>query len=372
MNSHLRLFLALLLAAISPWATAATPTIVGALYTMSNASSGNEILVYNRLDDGSLAQTGHVPTGGNGTGTGLGNQGALALSSDQSFLFAVNAGSDSISSFRVTASGLALAGRISSGGTRPVSLTEDRGRLFVLNAGNATTAGNITGFRVLANGLLQPIEHSTQALSSQTATTGAAQIHFSGDGRQLIVTEKATNNILTYVVLDDGVAVSARISPSSGVTPFGFAVGPRHQLFVANAAAGAAGASSLSSYLLPYYNGLLQPVSPAVATGETAACWVVLTPDGRFAFTTNAASGSLSSFRIGFGGSLALANHVAGTPGAGTTPIDMAVSPDGSFLYTLLAGSHSISTHSVRLDGTLVARGSLSGLPQGANGLVAR
>jgi 6-phosphogluconolactonase len=344
---------------------------VGKLYTMSNATTGNEVLVYNRLSDGSLSKAANVPTNGTGSGGGLGNQGALTFSKDGFFLFAVNAGSNSISSFRITANGLDLVSTVPSGGTTPVSVTEDRGRLFVLNAGNASKPGNILGFRVNHDGRLRPMLFTKRSLSSTSASTGAAQISFSDDGRQLIVTEKATNLILTYRVNDYGLPGRAVLNTSSGITPFGFAVGKRDQVFVSNAEGGAANISTLSSYrLLPH--GKLRDISPEVATGETAACWVAFTPDGRFAFTTNTASGTVSSFQIELDGKATVIDGKAGITGNTTGPIDMVVSPESRFLYTLNAGNESISVFEVGLDGTLNLVTTLENLPDGANGLIAQ
>lgn len=255
MSKFFRCFSSILVLTALPLASVFAADPIGKLYTMSNATNGNEVLVYNRLSDGSLSQAGHVPANGTGSGGGLGNQSALKLSGDGFFLFAVNAGSNSISSFRITEEGLDLIDTRLSGGTRPVSITEDNGRLFVLNAGDSSKAGNIYGFRVENDGKLWPIPYTSRPLSSKTATTGAAQINFSDNGRQLIVTEKATNLILTYYVNHYSVPSKPRLTASSGNTPFGFAVGKRNQFFVSNAQGGTAGASSLSSYnLLPSGN----------------------------------------------------------------------------------------------------------------------
>lgn len=371
MNKSFRCFLSIILLIILPLGSAFAAEPIGKLYTMSNATTGNEILIYNRLSDGSLSQTGHVPTNGTGSGGGLGNQNALTLSGDGFFLFAVNAGSNSISSFRITAEGLDLIDAQPSGGVRPVSIAEDRGRLFVLNAGDSANPGNIHGFSVKNDGDLKSIPYTLRPLSSKTATTGAAQINFSDNGKQLIVTEKATNLILTYYVNAFNIPSRPTLNASSGNTPFGFAVGKRNQFFVSNAQSGAAGLSTLSSYrLLP--SGKLGNISPEVGTGETAACWVALTPDGRYAFATNTGSGTLSSFEIGFNGKLTVADSKAGITGNATAPIDLAISPESRFLYTLNSGNESISSFSIGLDGELLLLTTLTDLPDGANGLITR
>lgn len=369
MNKFLRCCSSILLLATLPLTPSFAANAIGKLYTMSNATTGNEVLIYDRLSDGSLSKAGNVATNGNGTGAGLGNQSALTLSKDGFFLFAVNAASNSISSFKITPIGLELVSTVSSNGINPVSVTEDRGRLFVLNTGDTSKPGNILGFRVNHDGRLRPMYYTKRLLSSNTASTGAAQISFSGDGRQLLVTEKATNLILTYRVNDDDIPGKAVLNTSSGNTPFGFAVGKRSQIFVSNAEGGAANLSSLSSYqLLP--QGKLLDISPTVTTGETAACWVALTPDGRYAFTTNTGSGTVSSFQIELDGKVSVADSKAGLAGNG--PIDMIVGPESRFLYTLNAGDDTISSFELGLDGTLTLVNTSEKLPDGTNGLIAQ
>jgi 6-phosphogluconolactonase len=369
MNVLFRCFSCIFLLAALPLIPSYAANPIGKLYTMSNATTGNEILIYSRLSDGGLSKITHAPTGGTGTGGGLGNQSALAISKDGFFVFAVNAGSNSISSFRITVNGLALVSTIPSNGIKPVSLTEDRGRLFVLNAGDTSNPGNIFGFRVNQHGRLSPIHYTKRLLSNHSASTGAAQISFSNDGHKLVITEKATDQILTFHLNAGSVPSWPVINASSGTTPFGFAVGKRDQLFVSNAAGGVANLSSLSSYRLQPW-GKLANISPAVPTGETAACWVALTSDGRYAYTTNTASGTISSFQIELNGKATLAEAKAGISGAG--PIDMVVSPENHFLYTLNSGNDSISSFEVALDGKLNLVSTLEKLPDGANGLVAQ
>src|SRR5437667_8643792 len=114
----------------------------GAVYTLTNASSGNAVLVFARDAEGGLSPAGWFATGGLGTGVGLGNQGALALSPDNRWLFAVNPGSDDVSVFAVTDSGLQLTDRLPSGGRHPISVTVHKRLLYVLNAGRSVGASD--------------------------------------------------------------------------------------------------------------------------------------------------------------------------------------------------------------------------------------
>ena len=237
----------------------------GAVYTLTNSAAGNAVAVFERAADGALSPEGTVPTGGLGTGAGLGSQGALVLDDDR--LFAVNAGSNSISSLEVEDENeVELEDVASSGGVRPISLTVHGPLLYVLNAGNATTPANITGFLVW-RGELIPLPGSSRPLS--TASPDPAQIEFTPDGRVLVVTEKATNRITTYRVFF-GYASGPLAQPSAGETPFGFAFDRHGHLIVSEAFGGAPDASVLSSYSIAS-SGTIAAIDPNVATTETAA-----------------------------------------------------------------------------------------------------
>src|SRR2546427_9802249 len=125
----------------------------GAVYTLMNLTSGNAVAIFARAADGTLTAAGTVATRGTGTGSGLGSQGAVVLSADGRWLFAVNAGSNDVSIFRVSPAGLALTSRIPSGGVQPISLAVRGNVLYVLNGAGG---GNIAGFALDANGGAKP------------------------------------------------------------------------------------------------------------------------------------------------------------------------------------------------------------------------
>ncbi len=339
----------------------------GAVYTMSNAAAGNAILAFDRLFDGLLVPQGSTPTRGNGTGAGLGNQGGLILTRNERWLLAVNAGSNSVSVLRVRHRGLQVTDVEPSGGVRPISVTEYRGLVYVLNAGS----DSISGFRLRRDGQLEPLAGSTRSLSG--SGTDPAQISFSPDGDVLVVTEKATNNIVTFELDGDGLAGPAQVQASIGPTPFGFAFGKRDQLFVSEAFGGAPNASAASSYEIDH-DGVLTPLSHSVGTNQTALCWMVVTPNGRFVYGTNTGSGSISGYAIDFDGALTLLNADGrtGVTGDGSAPIDLALTDSGRHLFSLNSGSNSIGSFRVELDGSLTRLRFTSGLPAGVNGLAAR
>jgi len=336
------------------------------VYTMTNAASGNEVVAFKATEKGMLSQT-SVATGGLGSGAGLGSQGAIILSQNNRWLFAVNAGSNQVSAFAVKKGGLTLTDVIDSGGTMPISLTFHDPYLYVLNAGGS---GNITGFRLRNNGTLKALDGSTQPLSNggTGASPGPAQISFDPRGNFLAVTEKMTNLIDTYAV-HHGIAKPPLTYPSAGMTPFGFAFDKRGYLVISEAAGGAPDASSLSSYWVDEHN--LEVISPVVGTNQTAACWVVISKNSRYAYDTNNGSSSISSFEIGKDGSLTLLDPQAGLTGDGSKPIDMAITENGRYLLALNAGTNTISGFEVQADGSLVLRGAVD-VPAGSVGLAAR
>lgn len=338
----------------------------GAVYLATNATAGNQVLVLARAGDGTLSPPQAFSTGGTGTGGGLGNQGGVVLAHGNRRLLVVNAGSNEISVFAVTSDGLELMDRVASGGIRPISVTVFRSLVYVLNAGGS---GNISGFQLDVHGGLHPLPSSTRPLS--TSASDPAQIEFSADGTTLVVTEKATNTISTYDVNDAGLPSGPNPQASAGATPFGFAIDRHGTLVVSEAFGGAAGASALSSYRLGG-NGTLLVVSSSVGTTQTAACWVVITGNGRFAYTTNTGSGNISGYLIGKDGGLSLLNADGVTGVTGAAPIDLALSRNDQYLYSLDSGSGTISAFRVQSDGSLEPLAGVSGIPAGANGLAAR
>jgi 6-phosphogluconolactonase len=338
------------------------------VYTLSNQVSGNTVVVYNRAGNGMLTYSASYATGGTGTGGGLGNQGAVIMAGDDDdddLLLAVNPGSNSISSFKISNGGLNLKSTVSSGGMRPVSIAQHDDIVFVLNAGGTN---NISGFKLKNDGKLVAINNSTRPLSA--ASTGPAQISFINDGKVLVITEKATNKIITYTVNEWGMPGAMHSITSSSATPFGFAAAEDKNIFVSEAVGGAPGASVLSSYRISN-NGNITLINGSVGAGQSAACWVVITGNGKYAYTTNTASNNLSNFNVNTNsGSISVNTAIAGITGMG--PIDAALSNNSKYLYVLNSGSHTVSVYAVSNNGGISLQQTLTGVPVGATGLTAR
>lgn len=344
--------------------------LAGHVYVLDNPAAQNSISVYNRSTDGSLSYASTTLIGGLGTGNPLGSQGSLTLAGDR--LFAVDGGSDQISVVDTHDGALSLAGVYSSLGALPVSVTYRDGFLYVVNSGDANNPANVVGYTVAANGALSPIAGADVALSA--ALPGPAQVALSPDGETLAVTEKATNLVDTFHVADDGSLGDRESIASTGQTPFGFSFNPAqpHELLVADAAGGADAAAAVSAYSVGEHGAVAQ--GDAIADHQTAACWLVITGNGKFAYVTNAGSGTISGYRLWSdgGASLLNADGLTASTGAGSHPLEMALTPNSHDLYALDANTHTLSGFAIARNGSLAPL-NLTGvtLTTGAVGLAA-
>jgi 6-phosphogluconolactonase (cycloisomerase 2 family) len=330
----------------------------GMVYTETNDASGNALVVFQRAYDGTLTRLGTIAAGGLGTGTELGSQGAVAVSDNNQWVFAVDAGSNQISSFLITPDGLALSGVVDSGGQMPISLTQSGDRLFVLNAGGD---GNISGFHIDENGALTPMADSTRPLSGNAANP--AQISFTPDGQKLIVTERATNSIDVYAIDYVGNVSGPNVQVSSGLVPYGFAVDRFGHLIVSEA-----GTNTMSSYAIDAWSGDLSVISGSVATKQMAPCWVTIAGNGRYAYTTDAASNTITGYQIIPNGRLRILNKNGLTATTGAHPTDMAIGANGRYLYARNSDG-TINAFRVGNDGSLSPLAGITGLPNGTTGL---
>ena len=344
----------------------------GAVFVMTNAADRNQIIAYSRAADGALQEVRRFDTGGRGSGgttDPLGSQASLLLSQDGSMLFAVNTGSGNISVFRVLGSTLLLTDLEPSGGAAPDALAQHGNLLYVINSG---ASSSVTGFRIGVFGQLQPIPNSTRFLS--TNITAASSLAFSPNGTSLVAIERLTNDIDVFGVQGDGTLVAYPPQPSTVPGAFAVLFAPNGAaLVVATGPAGAVNGSAISSYAIGA-GGSLGVISNDVPTLGAATCWSAVTPNGKFVYTSNAATSSLSGFSIGLTGILTpVPGTVVATQASGSTNLDIAISSDGKFLYALNAGTGSVGIFAIQNDGTLTVVGNLAdiGTTQGLNGIAA-
>jgi 6-phosphogluconolactonase len=343
----------------------------GAVFVMTNAVDKNEVIAYRRASDGTLQEAGRFSTGGRGSGGNndpLESQGSLRLSEDHSLLFAVNAGSGSVSVFSVHGSQLSLVDKVISGGSEPNAVAQHGNLAYVVNVGGSS---NVVGFR-LDNGKLMRIPNSTRFLS--TNNSGAGGLAFSPDGRFLVVIERLTNDIDVFSVQGDSTLSPIVVNPSAGPGAFSVSFAPNGAALVSETGpSGVTNGSAISSYEIAA-NGTLSPISTSVPTLGAANCWNVVAPDGSFVYTSNAGSSTISGFAVANTGVLtALPGTVVASNPEGSGNLDIAVSSDGRFIYTLNSVAGAIGIFSVQKDGTLLNVGFASGVSPlgGFNGIAA-
>jgi 6-phosphogluconolactonase len=311
-------------------------SVTGHVYVNDNTAGTNTIGAFDRHADGTLTPEpgSPFPAGGAGTGAGLASQGAIQFAAGGRFVLAADAGSNQISVLRVSRNGSLSpvpGGVVSSGGAMPVSIAVHGSLVYVANAGTAAT--NYTGFRLLGGHLFR-IPGSTVTLPS-AAQPG--DVLFNGTGTKLVGTRVGTSQIDSFTVGFGGRLTPAPGSPfqAQGLGPFGSEFRPTNpsQLFVSNAHNTAADSGTVSAFT-DSSRGTLTPVAGSpFADDQMAPCWVEISHDGRFLFTVNTASGTISRFSIAPGGKLTLlgSTPVAATGAVGA--VDARLSPGGRYLY---------------------------------------
>jgi len=337
-------------------AVSAAPTVVGHVYVNDNTAGTNTIGAFNRFADGKLAPMDGSPfaAGGAGTGTIIGSQGSLQVTDDGRYLLAVDAGSNQISVLRIDHDGELhpVGSPVGSGGIEPISIAVHEDLVYVANEGNGTTGSNYTGFKLHDDGRLTPLSLSTVSLP---ATALPGDVFFSPDGKHLVGTEVGTTDpstflIDSFVVGHDGRLTAAPGSPfpAQGAGPFGSEFRPTNssQLYVSNAHGGANN-GTVSAFKVAH-NGVLTSIGASpYPDNQTAPCWVEITHDGRYLFTVNTASSSISRYRIGTDGALTLLGSTPFKNPAGLRPFDARLSPDGDHLYVVDAGLDAVSIFAV-------------------------
>jgi 6-phosphogluconolactonase (cycloisomerase 2 family) len=286
------------------------------------------------------------------------------LSDDDRWLLVVNAGSDELSLFAVQPDGLRLADRAGSGGSKPTSVAVSGALVYVLNNGTPS----ISGFR-LADGKLTEIPASTRKLSS--ADADPAQVSLTADGTMLIVTERGTDTISSYLIDEHGQAQGPATIKSSGQTPYGFGLTADGYLIVSEAFGGTTGAAAASSYAVSRV-GELTMVSGSVGDTRSEVCWVALSKDDRFAYVTNFGDGTVSCYEITADRSLRLHEPVAGSTRPGEKGVrDEAISGDGRYLYAIDPDAQKLFGWAVSQGGQLTPVGEFGGVPGTVAGLAA-
>ncbi len=317
------------------------------VFVQTDNTSGNQVVVYDRAADGTLKLAATYGTGGLGgqlTGSvadHLASQGSLVYDAAHGLLYAVNAGSNTVSVFTASGDTLRLRQTISSGGTFPVSIAVRGSLVYVVNALNG---GSVQGFRVGGDHLVaiprsnRDLHLSTTATPQFTNTPG--QVAFSRNGGQLLVTTKANgNNIDVFKVTSYGtLSASPVVNNEPNTVPFAIAYDSSGNLVIAEA-----GTNALATYDL-HANGTLTLLD-RVPTGQSATCWVAT--DNNHLYVSNAGSASVSGYSNAPHGKLTLLGNTSTDPGT----VDAVASPHGRYLYVQTGANGIVDEFSVASGG---------------------
>jgi 6-phosphogluconolactonase len=344
----------------------------GAVFVMTNDAKKNQVISYERAADGTLTEGGTYDTNGRGSGgttDPLESQGSLTLSQDHSLLFAVNAGSGTVSVFSVHKAKLTFLNKTASGGAQPSAVAESNNLVYVLSSGGQ---GNVVGFHLDFGGQLREIKNSTRFLTG--TTSGGASLSFSPDGQFLLVTERVANNLDAFHVEADGTLSPIIVNANPAPGTFSVAYAPNNFAIVSETgAASANNGSAISSYKVKS-NGTLSAVTQSLPTYASGNCWNAITPDGTKVYVSNSGSDNISGFNIGKNGKLTpIGSTVVGENPTGSHNVDIAITANGKFLYTINSQSGNIGMFGINEDGTLTNLGQAGNLPKsvGFNGIAA-
>jgi 6-phosphogluconolactonase (cycloisomerase 2 family) len=353
---------AVVTAATPAFASVSGPAHAGgghAVFVQTDNTAGNRVVAYRRAADGTLSPAGSYATGGRGgilDGSVVdhtASQGSLGYDPRHGLIYAVNAGSNTISVFAVHGDRLALRQVLSSGGTFPVSVTVHGDAVYVLNALNG---GSVQGYRVLGSAALVPLPGSHRALgldphATPQFTTTPGQVAFTPDGSQLVVTTKGNGNDIDVFGVGPGGRLSATpaVNSEPGTVPFAISFDQFGHLVIAEA-----GTNAVSTFRLAA-NGTVSLLDRE-ATGQAATCWVL--PVGSFLYASNAGSPSESRIASSPSGQLSLLGNTATGPGA----VDAATAAGngGRFLYVQTGGNGGVDEFSVAANGDLTKIGAVT------------
>ncbi len=359
-------------AAVAATALFATPALAApasavfehptpAVFVQTDGLSGNAVVAYDRAPDGSLHQAGTYPTGGLGGALAgsvvdhLASQGSLV--SDRGLLYAVNAGSSTVTVFAVHGDRLIRLETLGSGGAFPVSVATHGSLVYVLNARNG---GTVQGY-VRVGDFLVRVPFWNRALgldANQTPefTSTPGQVAFTPDGSKLVVTTKGNGSAIDVFGVNrlGGLTAEPVKNVEPGAVPFAVTFDAGGHLVVAEAGTNAVATFSIHA------DGTIAPVAQA-PTGQAATCWIA--GAGASFFASNAGSGSVSGYRDTGNGALSALGNTA--TDAGT--VDATVSGDGTFLYVQTGKAGIVDAFRIGTGGSLTAVGSVV-VPNGAGG----
>ncbi|KAG7008218.1 hypothetical protein G7Y79_00006g018380 [Physcia stellaris] len=334
-----------------------------ALYLLTNSIPQNSIISLRIAPNGLLSPGSTTPTGGRG-GAGLDSTtnktaetdvlfSQSALRASGRWLVAVNAGSNTLSLFRISRTDatvlIPVGAPVDTGGEFPVSVALKRGLACVANsgarAGVACFSVHATrGLIPLSRGMLIEFPELAQSTPPRGPLNSVSHTLFSEDGRTLITVVKgdpgsnSTRNPTGFLSL---LPISARgrpepegerrASPNGTAVLFGSAIIPgKNELFATDASFGAVTLS------LPAPGGMGEApkvLAKTTIANQTATCWATYSPYTCTAFVTDVAMNRL----VEIAPSTGVIKQIMNLPNGNFGMVDF-VADKGGLVYALSPG----------------------------------
>lgn len=321
------------------------------VYAETN-SSANSIVHMGASADGSLVVRNAFGTGGAGTNNGpdpLTSQYSVIVTPNRQTLFAVNGGDNSVSAFAINglSGDLTLLQTNPTTGTLPVSLAYQQGILYVLFQGSQT----IQAYPV--NGGVLGVPLGSYAIANTvSAASKPTEITLSPDGQYLLVNAGTDSNTVDAFAIHPDGSLGTQVVNSNGIaSPFASVFFNGRTVLLTNAAGHALQA-------LDFNQGQLTAIgAPVVGDVQGAPCWLVITPDGRYAYAGNGGSGSISSYVVHGDGTLSLLNAQAASENLAVAG-DAWISANGRYLYSAYLAAGVVMSYIIGFDGSLTKIGS--------------
>jgi 6-phosphogluconolactonase (cycloisomerase 2 family) len=382
----------------------------GHLYMQTNETR-NSVVHYRRSANGAITEVKRVLTGGAGSGelspiyhikrpNDFEGAGSVILTPDRRFLFATNAGDNSVSSYavdkegRITLLDVKRTGNSTNGGAKSLAYAPSSRTLFVvhtfgpdhLRLMSVDAKGKLTARperysvstmewpnRVPTMAVLSPggkfllLGTTFDELPSRKNPDGSLILWIPRpDGTLHVIASNAPDpdGIVVFPVGGDGGLGEPSLYDAKGASPFYLAfLHKRPDTFII----GFAVSDGLAMGRIDA-DGKIN-VGPLVKIDTSAGlpselCWLAVSPDDRFVFTTNFGYSTISSYRID-GNVLSIARDPAGpkVPGDGTFraingtvssgPSDSWMTPDGEYLYQIYGNASKLIGYATQQDGSL-------------------
>jgi 6-phosphogluconolactonase (cycloisomerase 2 family) len=382
----------------------------GHLYMQTNEVK-NVIVHYHRSANGALTEVERVATGGAGSGelspiyhtkrpNDFEGAGSVILTPDRRFLFATNAGDNSVSSFAVSEDGeLTLVdtkrtGNATSGGAKSLAYAPSSRTLFVVHTFgpdhirlmSVDAKGKLTArperysvstkewpnrvptMAVLSpNGKFVVLGTTFDELPTRKNPDGSLILWIPHkDGALHVIASNAPDpdGIVVFPVGGDGGLGEPSLYDAKGASPFYIAfLHNRPDTFIVGFAVSDGLAMGHIDAGGKINVGRLMKIDTSAGL-PSELCWLSISPDDRFVFSTNFGYSDISSFRID-GDGLSIAKDPAspkvrgdgtfrainGTVSSG--PSDSWLTPDGGFLYQIYGNASKLVGYAIRPDGSL-------------------